>query len=105
MSCSPESGLEVERVEHFDMELEFESWFARTQTPDADAERARELLAAAQLAGRPDVDVPDDHPAREEGRHERPLERPRRGVPLVGDACDATPTSTSWSSCAIRTRA
>ena len=39
------AGLEVERVEHFDMELDFESWFARTQTPDADAERARELLA------------------------------------------------------------
>lgn len=39
------AGLEVERVEHFDMELDFESWFARTQTPAADAERARELLA------------------------------------------------------------
>ena len=39
------AGLEVERVEHFDMELEFETWFARTQTPDGDAEQARELLA------------------------------------------------------------
>jgi SAM-dependent methyltransferase len=39
------AGLEVDRVEHFDMELDFESWFARTQTPAADAERARELLA------------------------------------------------------------
>jgi SAM-dependent methyltransferase len=39
------AGLEMERVEHFDMELDFESWFARTQTPDADAEQARELLA------------------------------------------------------------
>ena len=40
-----EAGLEVERVEFFDMELDFESWFARTQTPAADARRARELLA------------------------------------------------------------
>lgn len=40
-----ESGLEVERVEHFDLELEFESWFARTETPDADAARVRDLLA------------------------------------------------------------
>jgi SAM-dependent methyltransferase len=40
-----EAGLEVERAEHFDMELDFESWFARTKTPDADAEQARELLA------------------------------------------------------------
>ena len=39
------AGLEVDRVEHFDMELDFESWFARTETPDAEAERARELLA------------------------------------------------------------
>ncbi len=38
-------GLEVERVEHFDMELDFESWFARTQTSAAEAEQARELLA------------------------------------------------------------
>lgn len=40
-----EVGLEVERADHFRMELEFESWFARTQTPDADAEQAHELLA------------------------------------------------------------
>ena len=45
MSCWPGAGLEVEQVEQFDMELDFESWFARTQTPDADAEEARELLA------------------------------------------------------------
>jgi SAM-dependent methyltransferase len=38
------AGLAAERVERFDMELDFESWFARTRTPAADAERARELL-------------------------------------------------------------
>jgi SAM-dependent methyltransferase len=38
-------GLEVEQVEQFDMELEFESWFARTRTPDVDAGEARKLLA------------------------------------------------------------
>jgi SAM-dependent methyltransferase len=38
------AGLEVERVELFDVELDFASWFARTETPAADAERARELL-------------------------------------------------------------
>jgi SAM-dependent methyltransferase len=40
-----DAGLEVERVEFFDVELDFESWFARTETPEGDAERARELLA------------------------------------------------------------
>jgi SAM-dependent methyltransferase len=37
--------LEVEQVEQFDMELEFESWFARTRTPEADAGEACKLLA------------------------------------------------------------
>lgn len=40
-----DAGLEVERVEFFDVELDFESWFARTETPEEDAVRARELLA------------------------------------------------------------
>lgn len=39
------AGLEVERVEFFEIELDFESWFARTQPPAEDAARARELLA------------------------------------------------------------
>jgi hypothetical protein len=39
------AGLEVERVEFFEVELDFETWFARTRTPEADAARARELLA------------------------------------------------------------
>jgi SAM-dependent methyltransferase len=39
------AGLEVERVELFDVDLDFDSWFARTGTPTADADRARELLA------------------------------------------------------------
>jgi SAM-dependent methyltransferase len=39
------AGLEVERVELFDIELDFDTWFARTRTPEADATRARELLA------------------------------------------------------------
>ena len=40
-----DAGLEVERVEFFDVVLDFESWFERTATPEADAARARELLA------------------------------------------------------------
>ena len=40
-----DAGLEVERVEFDEKTLDFESWFARTQTPDADAARVRELLA------------------------------------------------------------
>jgi len=39
------AGLEVERVEFFEIELDFDSWFARTRTPEADAARARDLLA------------------------------------------------------------
>jgi hypothetical protein len=40
-----DAGLEVERVEYDEKTLDFESWFARTATPEADAERVRELLA------------------------------------------------------------
>jgi SAM-dependent methyltransferase len=40
-----DAGLEVERVEFDEKELDFESWFARTATPDDDARRVRELLA------------------------------------------------------------
>jgi len=39
------AGLDVDRVEHFDMELDFESWFARTQTPADSQNQVRELLA------------------------------------------------------------
>ena len=44
------AGLDVERVEHFDMELEFESWFERTQTPADDRQRVRELLTPRTAA-------------------------------------------------------
>ena len=40
-----DAGLEVERVEFDEKELDFESWFARTGTSPADAARVRELLA------------------------------------------------------------
>jgi SAM-dependent methyltransferase len=39
------AGLEVQRVEFFDMDLEFESWLDRTDTPEGDRPRIRELLA------------------------------------------------------------
>lgn len=39
------AAFEVERVEFFDMTIDFESWFARTDTPPDDSERARDLLA------------------------------------------------------------
>jgi len=39
------AGLDVDHVSFHDMTLDFDSWFARTQTPPADATRARELLA------------------------------------------------------------
>jgi len=39
------AGLEVERTERYEKMLDFESWFQRTGTVGADAERARELLA------------------------------------------------------------
>jgi hypothetical protein len=40
-----DAGLEVERVELDEKQLDFESWFARTQTPASDATRVRELLS------------------------------------------------------------
>jgi SAM-dependent methyltransferase len=40
-----DAGLEVERVEFFEMDLEFESWLDRTDTPEDDRPRIRELLA------------------------------------------------------------
>jgi hypothetical protein len=46
-----DAGLEVERVEYHEMELDFATWFARTDTPEADAVRARELLAPLAGAG------------------------------------------------------
>ena len=39
------AGLEVERIESFAMTIDFVSWFARTGTEPAVAERVRELLA------------------------------------------------------------
>lgn len=46
-----DAGLEVERVEYHEMELDFATWFARTDTPEADAVRARKLLAPLAGAG------------------------------------------------------
>lgn len=46
-----DAGLEVERFELFDIVLDFESWFARTDTPEADAAKARELLAPKTAPG------------------------------------------------------
>ena len=40
-----DAGLEVERAERHVMTLDFESWFARTDTPPDAAARARGLLA------------------------------------------------------------
>jgi SAM-dependent methyltransferase len=40
-----DAGLEVERVEHYAMPLEFQSWLDRTDTPEADRPRIRELLS------------------------------------------------------------
>jgi SAM-dependent methyltransferase len=39
------AALEVERVEFYEMTLDFESWLDRTDTPEADRPRIRELLA------------------------------------------------------------
>ncbi len=39
------AGLEVEQREVFVRRQDIEAWFARTETPVADAERARDLLA------------------------------------------------------------
>ena len=40
-----EAGLEVERVELFERRRDVDDWLARVDTPAADAERVRELLA------------------------------------------------------------
>jgi SAM-dependent methyltransferase len=39
-----DAGFEVERVEFYDMTLEFDEWLARTDTPEADQPRIRDLL-------------------------------------------------------------
>ncbi len=39
------AGLELERVEFHDMTLDFDEWLDRTDTPEADRPRIRELLA------------------------------------------------------------
>jgi SAM-dependent methyltransferase len=40
-----DAGLEVERAERFDRRRDVDDWLARVETPQADAERVRELLA------------------------------------------------------------
>jgi hypothetical protein len=40
-----DAGLEVEQVEHFERHPVVEDWLARVETPPAEAERVRELLA------------------------------------------------------------
>jgi SAM-dependent methyltransferase len=40
-----DAGFEVERVEFYEMTLDFDDWLARTDTPEADRPRIRELLA------------------------------------------------------------
>jgi ubiquinone/menaquinone biosynthesis C-methylase UbiE len=47
-----ESGLEVEDTETFERWLDVEAWLARVETPEADAARARELLADRIKDGR-----------------------------------------------------
>ena len=44
------AALEVERVEFHDMTLTFDDWLARTDTPEADQPRIRELLAPLSSA-------------------------------------------------------
>jgi SAM-dependent methyltransferase len=46
------SGLEVEATETFERWLDVEAWLARVETPEADAARARELLADRTEEGR-----------------------------------------------------
>jgi ubiquinone/menaquinone biosynthesis C-methylase UbiE len=46
------AGLEVEQVEHFERRPVLDDWLARTETPAADAERVRELLADHVQDGR-----------------------------------------------------
>jgi SAM-dependent methyltransferase len=40
-----DAGLEVEQVEHFERRPVVDDWLARVDTPEADAERVRALLA------------------------------------------------------------
>ena len=47
-----ESGLEVEATETFERWLDVVAWLARVETPEADAARARELLADRTEEGR-----------------------------------------------------
>jgi ubiquinone/menaquinone biosynthesis C-methylase UbiE len=49
-------GLEVEQVEAFEKRHPLEQWLARSGTPDEDAERVKELLAA-QIEGDEYVDT------------------------------------------------
>jgi len=46
------AGLEVEQVEHFERHPVLKDWLERVQTPAADAERVRELLADRVHDGR-----------------------------------------------------
>jgi ubiquinone/menaquinone biosynthesis C-methylase UbiE len=46
------AGLEVEQVERFERRPVLDDWLARTETPAADAERVRELLADRVQDGR-----------------------------------------------------
>jgi ubiquinone/menaquinone biosynthesis C-methylase UbiE len=46
------AGLEVEQVERFERRPVLDDWLARTETPAADAERVRELLADRVRDGR-----------------------------------------------------
>jgi ubiquinone/menaquinone biosynthesis C-methylase UbiE len=50
------AGLEVEEVEAFEKRHELKEWLARSGTPDDDAERVKELLAA-QIEGDEYVDT------------------------------------------------
>ena len=47
-----EAGLNVEQIEHFERRPVVEAWLARVETPEADAARARELLADRIKDGR-----------------------------------------------------
>ncbi len=47
-----EAGLDVEETETFERWLDVEAWLARVETPQADAARARELLADRIEEGR-----------------------------------------------------
>ena len=40
-----EAGLEVERAERLERRRDIDDWLSRVETPPADAERVKELLA------------------------------------------------------------